>query len=404
MWAREPARWTRDVVGREGFEPPCLSDLVYSQASRRCSTDPLTDGPGPRLRTRGGPGSDVVAGADDGTRTRNLRFTKPLLYQLSYVGTTGRAIPQMTRIRRRGMIGPAARMGQARTTSPTGRPWAVGRGLRDGGRGRSAGEQVVRVGGSRTVRRRLAALRRSLAALGLGRRRLGVGLRRSVAWRRRSARRRARGRPSVGAGVAFARSRGASVLAAGCARGRRSVDGVRRSLRARRRVGRRPPSPCALAAASAWPCGASTGIATRVVIRPSAPAFRRRPTSAAVVRIGPDAATGAAVARPSGSRCATASNRRIEPATAALSDPIAPRIGIRMNRSHRRRMAGPSPWPSLPTTIASGPRRSLWRAVSGASASAPATRRPWAAQVGEARRRGRRPGRAAGARPRRPTP
>src|SRR3990172_5697313 len=25
-------------------------------------------------------------GADDGTRTRNRRFTKPLLYQLSYVG------------------------------------------------------------------------------------------------------------------------------------------------------------------------------------------------------------------------------------------------------------------------------------------------------------------------------
>ncbi len=36
------------------------------------------------------------AGADDGTRTRNRRFTKPLLYQLSYVGTTGTAIPQMT--------------------------------------------------------------------------------------------------------------------------------------------------------------------------------------------------------------------------------------------------------------------------------------------------------------------
>ena len=29
------------LVGREGFEPPCLSDLVYSQASRRCSTDPV---------------------------------------------------------------------------------------------------------------------------------------------------------------------------------------------------------------------------------------------------------------------------------------------------------------------------------------------------------------------------
>ena len=27
-----------------------------------------------------------VIGADDGTRTRNRRFTKPLLYQLSYVG------------------------------------------------------------------------------------------------------------------------------------------------------------------------------------------------------------------------------------------------------------------------------------------------------------------------------
>ena len=26
------------------------------------------------------------SGADNGTRTRDLRFTKPLLYQLSYVG------------------------------------------------------------------------------------------------------------------------------------------------------------------------------------------------------------------------------------------------------------------------------------------------------------------------------
>ena len=29
-------------------------------------------------------------GADDGIRTRDLRFTKPLLYQLSYVGTEKR--------------------------------------------------------------------------------------------------------------------------------------------------------------------------------------------------------------------------------------------------------------------------------------------------------------------------
>ena len=30
--------------------------------------------------------SCVSIGADDGIRTRDLRFTKPLLYQLSYVG------------------------------------------------------------------------------------------------------------------------------------------------------------------------------------------------------------------------------------------------------------------------------------------------------------------------------
>ena len=33
--------------------------------------------------------SRAKAGADDGIRTRDLRFTKPLLYQLSYVGTSG---------------------------------------------------------------------------------------------------------------------------------------------------------------------------------------------------------------------------------------------------------------------------------------------------------------------------
>jgi hypothetical protein len=30
--------------------------------------------------------SQIENGADDGIRTRDLRFTKPLLYQLSYVG------------------------------------------------------------------------------------------------------------------------------------------------------------------------------------------------------------------------------------------------------------------------------------------------------------------------------
>src|SRR6187200_2441663 len=98
MWARSRSRDEGvRLVGREGFEPPCLSDLVYSQASRRCSTDPLWA----RRRTEAAASWWVrhrwmCAGADDGTRTRNRRFTKPLLYQLSYVGATGRAIPQMT--------------------------------------------------------------------------------------------------------------------------------------------------------------------------------------------------------------------------------------------------------------------------------------------------------------------
>jgi hypothetical protein len=86
-----------EVVGREGFEPPCLSDLVYSQASRRCSTDPLWRRHRIELRPVVDPATEwMCAGADDGTRTRNLRFTKPLLYQLSYVGATGRALPQKT--------------------------------------------------------------------------------------------------------------------------------------------------------------------------------------------------------------------------------------------------------------------------------------------------------------------
>ena len=85
------------LVGREGFEPPCLSDLVYSQASRRCSTDPLWRRHRIELRPVVDPATEwMCAGADDGTRTRNLRFTKPLLYQLSYVGATGRALPQKT--------------------------------------------------------------------------------------------------------------------------------------------------------------------------------------------------------------------------------------------------------------------------------------------------------------------
>ena len=73
----------------------------------------------------------------------------------------------------------------------------------------------------------------------------------------------------------------------------------------------------------------------------------------------------------------------IEPATAAFSEPMTPRIGMRTNRSQRRRMAGLRPWPSLPTMIAVGPRRSASRAVSAASASEPTIRRPAEVEVGE---------------------
>jgi len=53
--------------------------------------------------------------------------------------------------------------------------------------------------------------------------------------------------------------------------------------------------------------------------------------------------TSAASVPPARSRWATASNNRIEPATAALREPIAPRIGMRTSKSQRRRIAGPRP-------------------------------------------------------------
>src|SRR5258707_1542003 len=98
MWAQNQS--LDGLVGREGIEPPQskTADLQSAELTT-CSTYPCaataTD------RDCGlvvGPAADGIgAGADDGTRTRNRRVTKPLLYQLSYVGATGRAIPQMTR-------------------------------------------------------------------------------------------------------------------------------------------------------------------------------------------------------------------------------------------------------------------------------------------------------------------
>src|SRR6187401_1659951 len=97
MWARDRSRvhWW---AGRES-NPHSRRRLVYSQRSSP-----------PAQPTHCGSGTDaglrslvyirqpdhVRYGADDGTRTRNLLFTKQLLYQLSYVGATRRVIPQMT--------------------------------------------------------------------------------------------------------------------------------------------------------------------------------------------------------------------------------------------------------------------------------------------------------------------
>src|SRR5215471_9778630 len=96
MWARDRSRvvWW---AGRES-NPHSRRRLIYSQRSSP-PAQPTHVRRRPRVETavswwtlRPMDG----AGADDGTRTRNRRFTKPLLYQLSYVGTTGTAIPQMT--------------------------------------------------------------------------------------------------------------------------------------------------------------------------------------------------------------------------------------------------------------------------------------------------------------------
>src|SRR5690349_2820952 len=85
MWARVQFRdeWW---AGRES-NPHSRRRLIYSQRSSPPAQPTHGESDGPRLRPRGDthrPGSAL--GADDGTRTRNRRFTKPLLYQLSYVG------------------------------------------------------------------------------------------------------------------------------------------------------------------------------------------------------------------------------------------------------------------------------------------------------------------------------
>src|SRR3954447_4668015 len=96
MWARDRSRvlWW---AGRES-NPHSRRRLVYSQRSSP-PAQPTHCGSSTDVGLRSmvyPPPDHVRYGADDGTRTRNLRFTKPLLYQLSYVGATRRVIPQMT--------------------------------------------------------------------------------------------------------------------------------------------------------------------------------------------------------------------------------------------------------------------------------------------------------------------
>src|SRR4029453_18060571 len=79
-------------AGRES-NPHSRRRLIYSQRSSPPAQPThvvpvLLPGPRPRWR-RGVEHRPSSVGADDGTRTRNRRFTKPLLYQLSYVGGDG---------------------------------------------------------------------------------------------------------------------------------------------------------------------------------------------------------------------------------------------------------------------------------------------------------------------------
>src|SRR6188472_4256409 len=98
MWARTLPETLMEWwwAGRES-NPHSRRRLIYSQRSSPPAqpTHMTARQPDRGLRPRGGSGDRwTYGGADDGTRTRNRRFTKPLLYQLSYVGATGRAIPQ----------------------------------------------------------------------------------------------------------------------------------------------------------------------------------------------------------------------------------------------------------------------------------------------------------------------
>ena len=81
-------------AGRESNPHSRKTADLQSAELTTCSTYPLAAAVAtlPVGRPRGASGaalfSWILCGAADGTRTRNRRFTKPLLYQLSYGGAT----------------------------------------------------------------------------------------------------------------------------------------------------------------------------------------------------------------------------------------------------------------------------------------------------------------------------
>ena len=154
------------MVGREGIEPPQskTADLQSAELTT-CSTYPRCCCAPPEPSLRGEEGferSSSSVGADDGTRTRNRRFTKPLLYQLSYVGGDGEGYRTSRRMRNDAPVSRAAGRPPSACTaltprSPAWRPRAsrraasgVGGRLRDGrsGVGRGGRTSAVPVEGA----------------------------------------------------------------------------------------------------------------------------------------------------------------------------------------------------------------------------------------------------------------
>ncbi len=292
MWARN--RSLRKVLGGQGGNRTPTAEGGWSTASgahHLLNLPTVAAAPGRDLRSRGEPATGSFrSGADDGTRTRNLLFTKQLLYQLSYVGATRRDIPQLTPLapgndRAARVDGSSA--GGARRSWLAG--FRGGRGFRDGW---SAREEVVIGRGF---------------GLGVGRGlsggRLLAGLPGARRWRRRR--------------------RGFVVGAVGAV-GRELFFGG---------VGGRAASCGGFLALAGG--GASSSVAARSL---GASASGGSTTGASDQCPDARGGPGSAV-----SRWATASNSSTDPATAALSEPIAPRMGMRMKVSQRFRMAGPRP-------------------------------------------------------------